>query len=148
MTTTAVALNAWLLSGLSLGKYPPVRRSFSSKRTVCGTTLKRRTVISKNEAVVCHGDRHLGCTIQVQLRMRNDSWRFTTDVYARVNDALAEEAFDVAGDDLAAGAATRVIYDPATGALYFDGTGGAASMQVATLNGLPTIVAGDVVVGA
>ncbi len=63
---------------------------------------------------------------------------------------LADAAFDITGDGTAASAATRIVYDPATGALHFDpdGTGGAASVQIATLGGLPALVAGDVIVGA
>jgi VCBS repeat-containing protein len=39
----------------------------------------------------------------------------------------------------------RIIYDSATGALYFDadGVGGVAMVQFATLTGLPVLVAGD-----
>jgi Ca2+-binding RTX toxin-like protein len=39
----------------------------------------------------------------------------------------------------------RIIYDSATGALYFDadGVGGVAMVQFATLSGLPALVAGD-----
>jgi Ca2+-binding RTX toxin-like protein len=42
----------------------------------------------------------------------------------------------------------RIIYDPATGALYFDadGSGAAAMVQFATLNGLPVITASDFVI--
>jgi len=42
----------------------------------------------------------------------------------------------------------RIIYDAATGALYYDadGTGAAAQMQVAALTGTPTLAASDVLI--
>ena len=42
----------------------------------------------------------------------------------------------------------RIIYDPATGNLFFDadGNGGGAAMQFATLQGAPALAASDFIV--
>lgn len=58
---------------------------------------------------------------------------------------LSAASLDILGDASAATAATRVIYDPATGALYFDpdGNGGAAAVQVATLTNTPATLTPD-----
>lgn len=63
--------------------------------------------------------------------------------------ALSAEQLLVGGLD-AETASTRVIYDPATGSLYFDpdGAGGVAPVQLATLQNLPALIRpDDVVVG-
>jgi VCBS repeat-containing protein len=61
--------------------------------------------------------------------------------------ALAAAAFDVVGVAPAATASTRVIYDPTTGALFYDadGTGAVAAVQIAVM-GIgthPTLAASD-----
>ncbi|MGE0798665.1 MAG: Ig-like domain-containing protein [Lautropia sp.] len=61
---------------------------------------------------------------------------------------LSAAAFDRLGDGTDATAATRIVYNPATGALLFDadGAGGAAAVQFATLNPNLNVQAGDVTV--
>lgn len=56
---------------------------------------------------------------------------------------LAPEAFDIIGDATAATAATRIQYNAANGALFYDtdGTGASAAVQFAVLGNVPTISA-------
>jgi serralysin len=56
---------------------------------------------------------------------------------------LAPAALDILGDATAPTAATRVVYDPATGTLAFDpdGTGAAAAQPFAVLDNLPATLA-------
>lgn len=63
------------------------------------------------------------------------------------NGTLAAAAFDVVGVGPASNAGTRVLYNPATGALFFDadGTGPAAAVQLATLAPNLALTAGNVV---
>ncbi len=60
------------------------------------------------------------------------------------NGALAAGAFRSDGTT-AQDSDDRIIYDPTTGALFFDsdGVGGAAAVQFAVLSGAPTIGKGD-----
>jgi Ca2+-binding RTX toxin-like protein len=64
---------------------------------------------------------------------------------------LAATAFDIIGDATAATGATRIAYDPSTGALYYDadGSSAGAAIQFATLGSAshPTISATDFVIG-
>ena len=65
--------------------------------------------------------------------------------------ALSAGALDIVGVGAAADANTRIIYDPATGALYYDadGTGAGAAVQFATLGTTThpgTVTTGDFVV--
>ena len=64
--------------------------------------------------------------------------------------ALAAGAFDIVGAGSAASATTRIVYDPATGALSYDadGTGATAAVQFAILgdSSHPTVSASDFVV--
>jgi Ca2+-binding RTX toxin-like protein len=59
-------------------------------------------------------------------------------------------AFDLIGDTTPVSADTRIMYDPDTGALYYDadGDGAGSSMQFATLVGHPMITASDLMAGA
>ena len=66
---------------------------------------------------------------------------------AAPGSALAAAAFVVAAR--AQTADQHVIYDAATGALFYDadGAGGAAQVQIATLTGRPWLTAADIVIG-
>ncbi|MEO0032937.1 MAG: hypothetical protein RIS94_2695 [Pseudomonadota bacterium] len=60
--------------------------------------------------------------------------------------ALSPDAFlAAAGATTAQDASDRIVYDTATGALYYDadGTGGSAAIALATIKGHPALVAGD-----
>jgi Ca2+-binding RTX toxin-like protein len=64
---------------------------------------------------------------------------------------LNPAALDITNDGNASTADTRVVYDPATGALYYDadGTGAGEAMQFATLANKPAaIMASDIIVGS
>ena len=65
------------------------------------------------------------------------------------NGPLASAAFDVVGAGPAASAATRVIYNPATGLLAYDadGTGPASALNFANIGVNVPIVAADIVAG-
>ena len=70
---------------------------------------------------------------------------------ALATGALSAGALDIAGDLTAATANTRIIYDPSSGALYYDadGAGGNAAVQFATLGTTThpgTVVLSDFVV--
>jgi Ca2+-binding RTX toxin-like protein len=62
---------------------------------------------------------------------------------------LAVEALHIVGGTDPMTADTRIVYDPATGALYFDadGSGSELALKFAVLSNLPgTLQAGDIVV--
>ena len=72
-----------------------------------------------------------------------DKIRLDDAVFAGVTSANLASVF-VAGT-AAQDADDRIIYDPATGALYYDGdgNGAGAAIQFATLTGAPLISASD-----
>ena len=73
------------------------------------------------------------------------------DPFGALSDGpLDAVAFDIVGDTTAASNVTRIIYDPATGALYYDadGSGGNDAVQFATLINWPApIAASDIIFG-
>ena len=80
-----------------------------------------------------------------------DTIRLAKAVFAGIGHTgalLADEFYAAADATKAHDANDRIVYNTATGVLYYDadGTGGTAAVQVALLTGHPALVAGDILI--